>query len=77
MYNRLSVSFFLIVTFVSEPVGQFQQKIAKIILVKGKLKSLKRMVTPFFKRNIFELLEISWQIKMKNLFLNNNFARNT
>lgn len=31
----------------------------------------------FLMRNIFELLEISWQIKMKNLFLNNNFARNT
>lgn len=74
MYDRLSIS----VTFVTEPVGQFQQKIAKSILVKGKLKSVKKEWSRlFFKRNIFELLEISGQIKMKNLFLNNNFARNT
>lgn len=39
--------------------------------------SKKRMSAPFFKRNIFELLERRWQIKMRNLFLNNNFARNT
>lgn len=39
--------------------------------------SKKKWSRLFFKRNIFELLEISGQIKMKNLFLNNNFARNT
>lgn len=53
MCNRLSVSFFLIVTFVSEPVGQFQQKIAKIILVKGKLKSVKKNGHAFFQEKYF------------------------
>lgn len=79
MYHYLSVSFFLIVTFVTEPLGQFQHKIAKSILKKGELKSVKKkMVTLFFSREIIlKLLETRRQIKMKNLNLNNNLARNT
>lgn len=77
MYDYLSVSFFLIVTFVTVPIGQ--HKIAKSILKKGQLKSVKKkMVTLFFSREIIsKLLETRWQIKMKNLYLNNNLARNT
>lgn len=49
MYDYLPVSFFIIVTFVTEPIGQFQHKIAKSILEKGELKSVKKkMVTLFF-----------------------------
>lgn len=64
MYDYLSVSFFLIVTFVTEPIGQFQHKIAKSILEKGELKSVKKkMVTLFFSREIIlKLLETRWQI---------------
>lgn len=55
VYVRSSVRkpFFLIVTFVSEPVGQFQQKIAKIILVKRKLKSVKKNGHAFFQEKYF------------------------
>lgn len=55
MYDYLSVSLFLIVTFVTEPIGQFQHKIAKSILEKGELKSVKKKWSRFFfKRDNFK-----------------------
>lgn len=57
MYDYLSVSFFLIVTFVTEPIGQFQHKIAKSILEKGELKSVKKKWSRFFfKRDNFKII---------------------
>lgn len=57
MYDYLSVSFFLIVTFVTEPIGQFQHKIAKSILEKGELKSVKKKWSRFFfKRYNFKII---------------------
>lgn len=46
MYDYLSVSFFVIVTFVTVPIGQ--HKIAKSILKKGELKSVKKKWSRFF-----------------------------
>lgn len=64
MYNRLpflSVSLFLTMTFVKEPVGQFKQKIAKSNLGKGEQKSVKMNGHDFFMKYNFELLERRWQ----------------